>query len=373
MSYSDESQLLNKQAELKSLQAKYNGYVAKYTKVAASSTTPLPNNKNAISTTNPPPGIPPGEDFGNYWKFVSSGAVSAADCWSSAAVDPRVFKKVVYTGTVNTDTKWNKQCYGLIWDAPAEASYTTDAPGYSTMNGSSASGIGNEFYTKTGITSPAALSEASQIADLKTRIDGLVEEIAIIASSSINNELSVLSQSSSDQKTVIQNINQYMNEGTSNIADNYIMIDQRKNLNNVYEDINKQITLKSRKYKFVFYFLIGLVVIISYMSYVSKLTITEQIATLSNWVAWGWWTNWGIITFVAVLLILSSFGWDMKRNIMMIWRYISDPDFWTGQMWWVGVSFLFLIVIFLHASFKSFFGDTLSNLEKMGGQDDSEE
>jgi len=372
MSYSDESQLLSKQAELKSLQTKYNGYIGKYTKVATTSTTPLPNNKNAISTTNPPPGIPPGEDFGNYWKFVSSGAATPADCWSSATVDPRVFKKVVYTGTANTDVTWNNQCYGLIWDAPAEASYNTDATGYSTMAGSSASGIGTEYYTKTGIKTPDALSEATQIADLKSRIDGLVEEIAIIAGSSINNELSTLSQTSSDQKALIQQINQYMNEGSTNIADNYAMIDQRKNMNNVYEDINKQITLKSRKYKFVFYFLIGLVIIISYMSYVSKLTLMEQIATLTNWVTWGWWTNWGIITFVAVLLILSSFGWDMKGNIMMVWRYISDPDFWTGQMWWVGVSFLFLIVIFLHASFKSFFGDSLAQLEKLSNEDSEE-
>jgi hypothetical protein len=109
------------------------------------------------------------------------------------------------------------------------------------------------------------------------------------------------------------------------------------------------------------------------MSYVSKLPIPEQLTEISKYIAWGWWTNWGVIAFVVVLLILSSFGWDMKGNIMMIWRYISDPDFWTGQMWWVGVSFLFLIVIFLHASFKSFFGDTLASLEKMGGEGDSEE
>jgi hypothetical protein len=42
---------------------------------------------------------------------------------------------------------------------------------------------------------------------------------------------------------------------------------------------------------------------------------------------------------------------------MMVIRYITDPDFWTGQLWWVGVTFLLLIVIFLHATFKSFFMD----------------
>ena len=388
MSYSDSSQLLIKQAELKTLQQKYDSYTntvnGPYQDIASSAITPTPN-KNAISTTNPPPGISPGEDFGEYWKFVSSGAPTAAECWTSASRDERIFQKVVYTGTTSAtatatngnDASWNQQCYGLIWNAPPDASYTTDAPGYATMVAASGGFTDSDriarTYTKSGITSVEKLNEATQIADLKTRIDGLVEEIALIAGSSINSELNALSQTSSDQKTVIQKINQYMNSSSTEIADNYKTIDQRKNLNNLYEDINKQITLTSRKYKFVFYFIIGIVIIISYMSYVSKLTILEQLSEVSKYVALGWWTNWGVIAFVVILLILSSFGWDMKGNIMMIWRYISDPDFWTGQMWWVGVSFLFLIVIFLHASFKSFFGDTLASLEKMGGQDDSEE
>lgn len=382
MSYSDSSQLLIKQAELKTLQQKYDSYTntvnGPYQNIDSASTTTA--NKNAISTTTPPPGISPGEDFGEYWKFVSSGAPTAAECWMSASRDEKIFQKVVYTGadtgTNKGDATWNKQCYGLIWNAPSEASYNTDAPGYSTMVSNAGFTDSDRIartYTKSGITSAEKLNEATQIADLKSNIDTLIEEIALIAGSSINSELNSLSQTSADQKTVIQKINQYMNSSSTEIADNYKLIDQRKNMNNIYEDINKQITLTSRKYKFVFYFLIGIVIIISYMSYVSKLTILEQLSEVSKYVAWGWWTNWGVIAFVVILLILSSFGWDMKGNIMMIWRYISDPDFWTGQMWWVGVSFLFLIVIFLHASFKSFFGDTLASLEKMGGEDDSEE
>jgi hypothetical protein len=96
----------------------------------------------------------------------------------------------------------------------------------------------------------------------------------------------------------------------------------------------------------------------------------EQLSQLSNYVSWGWWTNWRIVFFVTILLILSSFGWDMKGNIMMVIRYISDPDFWTGQMWWVGITFLLLIVIFLHATFKSFFAPALAEIEKLG--EDSE-
>jgi hypothetical protein len=45
-------------------------------------------------------------------------------------------------------------------------------------------------------------------------------------------------------------------------------------------------------------------------------------------------------------------------------EYLSNPDFWTGQLWWVGISFLLLIIIFFYATFKSFFsgiGDGLTN------------
>jgi hypothetical protein len=87
------------------------------------------------------------------------------------------------------------------------------------------------------------------------------------------------------------------------------------------------------------------------------LTIIEQFETVKQYVGLGWWTNWWIITIAVVIFILSSFGWDMKGNIMMVIRYITDPAFWTGQMWWVGVTFLLLLIVFFHATFKSFFVD----------------
>jgi hypothetical protein len=136
-------------------------------------------------------------------------------------------------------------------------------------------------------------------------------------------------------------------------------------MNNIYEDVNKQITLNSRKFKFVLYCLVGVIFIITYFLYVSKI-IVDPGAVVSIAVSWGWWFNWGVVTFVVGLLLMSSFGWDMRGNIMMIWRYLSDPEFWTGQMWWVGVTFLFLIVIFLQATFKSFFAPAMADLEKMG-------
>ncbi len=156
-----------------------------------------------------------------------------------------------------------------------------------------------------------------------------------------------------------------MNSGATAIDKNYGEIDKRKNMSSVYAEINEQRTLRARKYRFIFFIVIAISLIAGYASYTSKLPIIEQIATLKNWVGFGWWTSWWAITIVVVIFILSSFGWDMKGNIMMIIRYITDPAFWTGQMWWVGVTFLLLLIIFFHATFKSFFVEFDSGMKNI--------
>ena len=102
----------------------------------------------------------------------------------------------------------------------------------------------------------------------------------------------------------------------------------------------------------------------------------EQINNLRNYVGFGWWTNWWIIVIVVIIFIISSFGWDMKGNIMMIIRYITDPAFWTGQLWWVGITFLLLFIVFFYATFKSFFMEFNTGLNKiqsaMDGNNESE-
>jgi hypothetical protein len=98
-----------------------------------------------------------------------------------------------------------------------------------------------------------------------------------------------------------------------------------------------------------------LLLVIGLLSYLSNLTITEQIESITSLIKGTWWANWSVVTFVIVLLILSSFGWDMRGNIMMIYRYITDIRFWTGELWWIGITFLLLIVIYLYRTFKTFF------------------
>jgi hypothetical protein len=393
MSNSEYSQLLTKMEELKQLSATYSRYTQTYrpavsTVIASdgSSTFTQNDNKNAISTTTTPLGYRAGEDYGEYWKYVgkvtpnpSSNNINANSllCWNMAARDPRVFKKVVYTGDAGLSSNpgvasWNNHCYGLTYDAPnAMAEVRTDSVGYSTMEGRTA-GIGSDKYTKLGITNAATLNEATQLKSVQDRVNTLVAEIAQISNAGTNSDLNTLIGAAADSATLIEKINQYMNEGTTAISDAYNKGDKRKEMNDVYLEVNEKKTLYSRKYRFIIYIIIAICFILGYALYSSELTIKEQLELLKGFKGFGWWGNWWIIAIVVFVFILSSFGWDMKGNIMMVIRYITDPQFWTGQLWWVGVTFLLLIIIFLHATFKSFFTEIDAGLKSIQGSLDGD-
>jgi hypothetical protein len=332
-------------------------------------------NINAMSSTATPLVVRPGEDYKEYWKYVgmvdkpvSNNNLNprSQECWNMAARDPRLFKAVVYTGNSELSSnpgqsQWDNRCYGLMWDAAgADVSYNTSSTGYSTMVGpgtDTAAGT-NSIYTKLGITGgdeSANIANASKLHDIELRVNSLVQDIVAVSDAGINKELNSIIQQSADSSTLIEKINEYMNTTVGDISGNYYLSDKRKELNNVYSEINDQTTLRARKYRFVFYIVIAISIIIGYASYTSKMSLVDQIDALKNYVPMGWWTNWWIITIVVIIFILSSFGWDMKGNILMVIRYLSDPEFWTGQLWWVGVTFFLLFVIFFYASFKSFF------------------
>jgi hypothetical protein len=375
----DYSRFLTKMAELKAIQGEYNqlsmdvsGAVStsladKYTYTA---------DKNPISNTKTPLVIAPGEDYADFWKYIgkidpltNTLDQNAQKCWNLAANDPRLFKKVVYTGNNGVNIgqpKWDNLCYGLVPDAPASVSYdSNDSPGYAFMvgNGDGSAGKTNDIYTKLGIkpsganaaTVNANVAKASKLYDLQLRVNSLTQEITAESDAGINNELNTLVASAAGSNELISKINDYMNDAVGGITSDYNLVNKRKDMNNVYSEINEQTTLRARKYGFIFFIVITIAIIIGYGSYTSKMSLLEQIGVLKNYVGWGWWTNWGVIAIVVIVFIISSFGWDMRGNISMIIRYVTDPAFWTGQLWWVGVTFLLLIMIFFYATFKSFF------------------
>ena len=384
MSNSEYSQLLAKMAELKTITADYKRITENY-KPAVDSTlngvgTPVGTNTkytfndagiNAMSSTPTPLVVSPGEDYKDYWKYVGKVVPAAGDtkytnaqkCWNMAANDPRLFKAVVYTGVAGANVgrpEWDNHCYGLMWDAAGtDVYYNTASTGYVTMVGRTTDGSSNGIYTKLGITDgngpTANIAAASKLYDLQLRVNSLVEEIAAVSGGGINTELNALVGSATDANTLIEKINQYMNTSVGDITRDYDLTTKRKEMNNMYSEINEQRTLRARKYRFVFYIVLAISFIIGYASYTSKLPLIDQIDALKNYVPLGWWTNWWVITIVVLIFILSSFGWDMKGNILMVIRYVSDPEFWTGQLWWVGVTFFLLLIIFFYASFKSFF------------------
>ena len=406
---SDYSRLLTKMAELKAIEGEYrdltNTYKPAASTTAISTTTAdtgltrdkytIDLNKNAISDTKTPLVIRPGEDYGEFWKYVgkvnnpaAAGAINAQQinsqkCWNMAANDPRLFQKVAYTGVAGTNLgqpDWDNRCYGLTPNAPASgASYNTDALGYSHMVGNqNAAGTssGNNIYTKIGISSSTDTvnkSKASKLADIQDKVDYLTREIAAASGAGINSELNSLVGSAADSTVLINQINQYMNSSVTVIDASNSIIKKRKEINNVYAEINEQTTLRARKYKFIFYIVVVLSLIVGYASYTSKLSLLEQIDTIKNYAGWGWWTNWWVLTIVVVVFILSSFGWDMKGNILMVIRYLTDPEFWTGQLWWVGVTFLLLLLIFFYATFKSFFMSFDADLKNIQSSLDGDE
>jgi hypothetical protein len=404
----DYSRLLTKMAELKAIEAEYgqltNTYKPAASTTAISTTTAdgttvrdkytIVLDKNAISDTKTPLVIRPGEDYGEFWKYIgkvnnpaAAGAINAQQinsqkCWNMAANDPRLFKQVAYTGAAGTNLgqpDWDNRCYGLTPNAPASASYDTNSPGYSFMVGNqNAAGTasGNNIYTKLGITSSTDtvnISKASKLADIQDKVDYLTREIAAASGAGINSELNTLVGSAAGSTDLINKINQYMNNSVSGIDASYNVIKKRKEMNNVYAEINEQTTLRARKYKFIFYIVVVISLIIGYASYTSKLSLLEQIDKIKSYVGWGWWTNWWVLTIVVVVFILSSFGWDMKGNILMVIRYLTDPEFWTGQLWWVGVTFLLLLLIFFYATFKSFFMSFDADLKNIQSSLDGDE
>ena len=387
MSNSEYSQLLTKMAELKELSATYSKYVNDYRPAvsaeiesgSAATFTQTPG--NAISTTVTPLAYRPGENYGEHWKYVGKITPAAGSnnnlnenslkCWNMAAKDLRVFKKVVYTGdsTLSSNpgqASWNNHCYGLTYDAPNSANIvSTVSAGYSTMVGKTSGGA--NVYTKLGITNAATLNEATQLKSVQDRVNTLVAEIAQLSNAGTNTGLNTLIGSATDSATLIEKINQYMNEGTAQISGDYEKGDKRKEMNGVYLEVNEKKTLYSRKYRFVFYIIAAICIIAGYASYSTDLTVKEQLELLKGFQGFGWWGNWWIIAIVVILFILSSFGWDMKGNILMVIRYITDPQFWTGQLWWVGITFLLLVIIFLHATFKSFFTEIDAGLKSIQG------
>ncbi len=378
MSNSEYSQLLAKMAELKTLTEVYKRITERYTPAvdatASGGTSAGSNTKytftdagiNAMSSTATPLVVRPGEDYKDFWKYIgkvvpASGSTkytNSQKCWNMAANDPRLFKAVVYTGMAGTNvgrTEWDNHCYGLMWDAAGtDVSYNTPSTGYVSMVGKTSGGGTNGVYTKMGIVG-GSLADASRLYDLQLRVNSLVEDIATLSDGGITTKLKELVGSATDANTLIEKINDYMNTNVADISQDYALTDKRKEMNNVYSEINEQRTLRSRKYRFLFYIVLAICIILGYVSYTSKLPIIDQIDAVKTYFPLGWWANWWIITIVVLIFILSSFGWDMKGNILMVIRYVSDPEFWTGQLWWVGVIFFLLLIIFFYASFNSVF------------------
>jgi hypothetical protein len=373
MSNSDYSRLLTKMAELKELEVQYKEITGNYRPATARQEKETYNqldDKNAMSNTATPLVTRPGNDHQKVWKYVGKIQPDASNtkngnslkCWNLAANDTRLFKKVVYTGDAEFGSnpgqqEWNNRCYGLIYDASENGFDTTTSTGYTTMTGKTGNPATN-IYTKLGIANDKDLENiagAAKVNEIQGRVNSLIREIVEVSEAGINSDLNDLVKASTESNELVSNIHKYMNNGALETEEYNRLVKKRKNISSTYSEVNEQRTLFARKYRFIFYVFIAIFIIGGYAFYTSNIPAIDILMRLKEFFQTGWWTRWWVITIVVIIFILSSFGWDMKGNIMMVFRYISDPEFWTGQMWWLGVSFLLLLIVFFHATFKSFF------------------
>ena len=359
--YSAGSQLLSKQAELKKAKADFENYRKIYTPYTTTDGwTAAAAGTNSMSGTNVPPGISPGDDYGEYWKAVKKSdgttppTTSVAACNIAASDDPRLFRKVVYMSNPNGNTLWTDKCYGLMYYAPTDAEQTGTLNGVTTSTPPTSYG-GTNTYSKQNIRSDADTANASKMYDLKTKIDRLANEIAILAPRAIDLGRANLMNGADKAKDVSSKITDYMDAGVLEIAKKKKYMDETQKTIVVYDETNSQIMLKAVKSRFFMSAFIGIAIILAYFSYMSELTLVQQFNIFIEFFSGYWWTKWSVIVFVIVLLLLSSFGWDMRGNLTTIFRYVSDPKFWVGELWWIGITLLLFVIVFFYSSFSSFF------------------
>jgi len=368
--YSAGSQLLSKQAELKKARADYENYRKIYTPyttrdslaaAGVSGWTAAGSNTNPMSGTNVPPGISPGDDYGEYWKAVKNSdgttppTTTVAACNIAASNDPRLFRKVVYTNPPGNPL-WTNKCYGLMYYAPTDAEQSGTLNGVTTSTPPTSYGTsGTNTYSKQNIKSDADTANASKMYDLKTKIDRLANEIAILAPKAIDLGRANLMKDADKAKDVSSKITDYMDDGVLEIARQKKYMDETQKTIMVYDETNSQIMLKAVKSRFFISAFIGIAIILAYFSYMSELTLVQQFNIFLEFFSGYWWTKWSVIVFVIVLLLLSSFGWDMRGNLTTIFRYVSDPKFWVGELWWIGITLFLFVIVFFYSSFSSFF------------------
>jgi hypothetical protein len=173
---------------------------------------------------------------------------NSLQCWNLAASDKRLFKQVAYTGDAKFGSnpglsEWNNRCYGLIYDAPQGADFNTDASGYTYMIGNRGTAPNINIYTKLGITNSSDtvnINGAAKLQDIEQRVKSLVNDIVDSGEAGVNSELNTLVSTATESNLLISKINNYMNAGALDIEKNNSLIDKRKDITNVYTEINEQ-------------------------------------------------------------------------------------------------------------------------------------
>jgi hypothetical protein len=309
---------------------------------------------NAMSTTTPPLGEA-GKNLGTDWIYLGT-AESLPQCQEAAMKNENVFTKIVY---INDNTpgrlQWNKSCYGNTVGgasygtntAPIE--YTTSIPPYG--------------YTKLGINAGGStadqLTKIKRMNQLRKKIDEKNAEVQSLMNSIFGNRMKYIDSLRDPQSgkigtaTTANKLSSYLFDTNNGI---YSKLSKARGSNdetqdniNLYDEINSQVSVKSTQYRYVVVILIAFVMVSAILSIMSPLSLDEQIARIMEMFQARWWTKWWIVLLTVSIILFSSLGWSFRDNFIAFFRLVTNPEYWLGDKWWVGVAVIFgLYFVYLY-------------------------
>jgi hypothetical protein len=329
-------------------------------------------NTNAISTTTPPIGTP-GTNIGTDWIFLGKHN-NLSDCQKAAIDNSGIFTKIVY---INDNTPgrdgWHKSCYG---NTVGGTSYNT-----STGNLDYTTSIPPYGYTKLGVHDPsgnstktaAQIEKIRKLNELKAKIDAKNLEVSNLMKRIFGNTslyLSSMSDPSSNVNPVFA-----MNHQTKFLSDKlfgpgkggYTELKNVRDENqsqtdniNVYDETNTQVGLNSRKFVYVLYAVIAIFFIFGLMFYTSDLTWDEMKEKFGGFLKGQWWSAWWVIVITIAAVLIGTVGWDAREAIKNVIRVITNPTYWLGDKWWIGVSGL--VVLYMIYLFYTQYGGKVGSI-----------
>lgn len=308
-------------------------------------------NINAISPDRTPPLGDGKKDIGNTWKYLGD-ANSLVQCQTKAMTEEGVFTQIVYVND-DSNSAWHKACYGKLpgGTAPSYSTYTpkqwiTSTPPFG--------------YTKLGIgfgDSSAQLSKYNQLLELKKKIELKRQEIAGMYPAAVGRDKDAFLDSQIDQINGVTSVRTQLHNSKNQLDHKREQLKETSDSINLYDYINKH-QLVPYKYRYALYAFVAFLLISIILSYVSDLSIFQQITAVSEFIKNNTWKVWWGLIILILWLFIISLGWDAQSTIK---NFIRNNTPTAETVYWFALIFV-ACIIYVYYEFYGFAGQKGNNM-----------